>query len=149
MADYEDENDNYSVQMIPKPGAAPMGRQTEADQQRVQSMRPTLSQSDKEVAGAKQGWEEALRRNVGVPIEQTISALTGAASAQPERIKSALPSQEAGRLSGADMQPGQDIYEQIMQQRQRMLEQGQDPNAPEQMQKFQKIREALLKKGGA
>lgn len=147
MGEYDEEDDGFNVKMMAKPGAQAPGEMGEAQAKQAQQTRGALAESDMDRRNAKLGWEDALRQNIGIPIQNAtgnvvkgIDRMLGAPP--PPAVKPNLPT------GHVNVQATEDLYDRIMQERQRMLEQGLDPNAPEQMNTFQKLRESLLKRGG-
>lgn len=145
MGIYDDEDEDYSVQLINKDGSQATNVMNDEQKRQAAQTKGALGQSYADKRVAKQGWEEALRNNVGQPIQNAAQGLGRAIEGlirPQETQKPILPSATGGS------QVQQDLYDRIMEERLRMLEQGLDPNSPDSMSRFQKIREMMLKKGG-
>jgi hypothetical protein len=141
---FDDEEDDFAVKMIPKPGASSPNVMGE-DQKRQQAQtRGALDQSIMDKRMAKSEWDDAIsniRHTVQDVPQEAIKKLDNYLNPREKTVKSPLP-------SGPEEMTTDALYERIMEERGRMLEQGLDPNSPEQMQKFQKLRQSLLKKSG-
>lgn len=148
MGDYDDEEDGFQVKMIPKPGAqpavgGPVGRPGE-------NVGNPLGNSMRDKQMAQSSWDsmmDGIRHTVQEVPQEAIKKVDNYLNPRTPQPQSTMPTSSG--MSSADLNQGQDLYDRIMQERMRMLEQGVNPEAPENMQRFQKIRDSLVKKGGS
>lgn len=155
MGLYDDEDEEgYSVQMIPKNGAKDISQPSSQDAAKITEMRPTLSSSDAEVADAKQGWIKALKNNLRQPVDaavQGIEKFNEGMRNRPQYLKGKPDQMYVEPKSSFDVKDqavSNDLYRMIMDERSRMRDDGMDPDSAESLQHFQQLREMFLKNRG-
>jgi hypothetical protein len=140
---YDDpEDDSFNVKLIPKPGARPV-EGGQAMNPNAANVRPVLADAARDNKIAQSAWEQALKNNIGQPVQDAAQAIgrkfeslfggtPGADKPLPRQMDTARPTNEDAMDA---------LRNQMLQER----AQSNGNLSPEQIARFQRLKESILK----